>query len=317
MRNRSVASAFNAFAKLFTAAQKADPTGMEDMLDNLDQWSDNGAGQRTPPSAASLRLGSDQSASGGGATTMADDFSNPTPQTGISDQYGQVARTMQRLTRAETREMLRADDTTYAGRAVGDLRKARAALMKAEFDGETEKETHLQTAAQLLDSARKLLCRAVDDEAADPASEEDGGAIARAAGLLKRLTATMKGLRAGGDSSVVARSDSAGMPTITAGQLMNTVAGRGLATPPDMMATHLAKAASAAESIAEKIEAMEDAGILNSEDVTMAMSLVQHLGLAKAGRIDMNIVTRELELAPERIRQVFDVGYRPAQLIVH
>jgi hypothetical protein len=70
-------------------------------------------------------------------------------------------------------------------------------------------------------------------------------------------------------------------------------------------APEIAKGQVVTVDFATRVDQAIDSGSLTDDGITRAMSIVQHLELAKAGRIDPKIVDQEIDKSPAEVRDLF------------
>ena len=325
-KSHTAASAFAAFTKLF----KANPDAVNDALDSIDNsdiWNDRDIGM-TP---ASVVTSTPQTASGSGLEKFIREYANPTEQGGIAGQYSDFARMLKQFQRllisegwtAPTDTAMNAASSQYVTAAKGKLRAAKASITKADIAGISADASahadHIAKGRTALTEAAALLAKASEDmeqSAGEDDGKDDAGtsaAIEAAISELRRLQLKIDGTKPddsmpGGRAN---RPDPDSMKGLSVNQLMNAVAGRGssLSMPPDF-----AKAGAPVVPMSDKIEAALEAGRITPNEALEADTLLQHVGLVKAGRIPAAELHGILCKATPKVAELFGVQSEPARL---
>jgi hypothetical protein len=223
-------------------------------------------------------------------------------------------------------------ETTYVGTARLKLAKAKTALRKADLADEDEDgDSKLTEARRHLAAAKRLLARAVDDEEPPVDESECEKAMADLRALTKALEKAPSGTDTGDgtDDEEAADRDRPGATEIskesrksvplkdveealkglkalpqTVQGLMDVIAGQSRypGGPPEMM-----KAVQKVD-LAARIEDAINEGRLSEVGATRALTLLNHLAIAKAGRVDMAYVQHEIDESPEEVRTMFQTN---------
>jgi hypothetical protein len=269
-------SAFTAFARMFKAIP-ADK--MADVTDVLDQWNEPG-GEHANPGRGEIVTGPAEQMSGAGAVKMTGEYSTPSSQQGLSEQYAQFSAMLDRheatlkallgffggVMKGVEKTAPNAD--SFLAKANQKLAKARTEIRRAELADEPdekeqeERKSHLEAAAEVLNSAKRLL-RTAKEEMEDT-GEDDDDEIEKSCTLhkvlTKRLIKETLGDNAAGaevksqpnldrlDPAKKARVEAEmqalrdiGIEQSSIIDFVSAAAGRGLAMPPDMSARAIIK----------------------------------------------------------------------------
>jgi hypothetical protein len=184
--------------------------------------------------------------------------------------------------RALTKAVAKADEDDKKRDEEEAAEKARVAkseeetkkkIEEAKKDGEKEKQAEKE-AAEAAEKARQAA------EAAAKSNAVSQEQILKALEGLTVLPTTVQGLI---DAVMGKSQNPGGAPEITKGQVLEV-------------------------DFAKRVDQAIDENRLSDEGITRAMSLVQHMHLAKAGRIDMKVVEQEIDKSPAEVRDLF----RPA-----
>jgi hypothetical protein len=184
--------------------------------------------------------------------------------------------------RALTKAVAKADEDDKKRDEEEAAEKARVAkseeetkkkIEEAKKDGEKEKQAEKE-AAEAAEKARQAA------EAATKSNAVSQEQILKALEGLTVLPTTVQGLI---DAVMGKSQNPGGAPEITKGQVLEV-------------------------DFAKRVDQAIDENRLSDEGITRAMSLVQHMHLAKAGRIDMKVVEQEIDKSPAEVRDLF----RPA-----
>jgi membrane protein involved in colicin uptake len=181
--------------------------------------------------------------------------------------------------RALTKAVAKADEDDKKRDEEEAAEKARVAkseeetkkkIEEAKKDGEKEKQAEKE-AAEAADKARQAA------EAAAKSNAVSQEQILKALEGLTVLPTTVQGLI---DAVMGKSQNPGGAPEITKGQVLEV-------------------------DFAKRVDQAIDENRLSDEGITRAMSLVQHMHLAKAGRIDMKVVEQEIDKSPAEVRDLF------------
>jgi len=181
--------------------------------------------------------------------------------------------------RALTKAVAKADEDDKKRDEEEAAEKARVAkseeetkkkIEEAKKDGEKEKQAEKE-AAEAAEKARQAA------EAAAKSNAVSQEQILKALEGLTVLPTTVQGLI---DAVMGKSQNPGGAPEITKGQVLEV-------------------------DFAKRVDQAIDENRLSDEGITRAMSLVQHMHLAKAGRIDMKVVEQEIDKSPAEVRDLF------------
>ncbi len=310
----SAAALLAAFTRVFKSEELAD---ILDTPDAADLWS---AG--TPAGRVSQReiaAGPSQEMSGAGASGMTKEYSTPgraTISTDLATRLGALLDEIRSLSAVPG-----ASTETYLGKCNTMLRQAKSSILKAGIaDGEA-RTAAINDAAGLLVKAREALEDAAND--ADEAEDEDGieKATKRFRALASKVAAmTETGTAKAGNPFNVP----AGLPVrdlMTAltnmpahppmGAAKNPLSPLGksstIANPPDF---HVQKSVT---SIEQRVDEAIENNQLSPAEIDQALSGLQHMALAKSGRVPSDMFLHSFGSATQRVRDLFGVSVTPAR----
>jgi hypothetical protein len=306
----STAALLSAFASFFKAMPPDQIDALSDAIsENVtrpgsDMWADPRA-----VDPRRLAVGPQQAASGGGASKMTSEYSSPSPQVGnqnAATRLGQLFDEIKSLLQVPGNQPA---PSGYLGKANGHLASAKAAIMKCDIGtDEAAKSAALASAKDYLAKAAEAL----EDAASDPDEDQDDndqkkGGLSKSIERFKFLTGKVAALESG--TAAVSRG-------MSVEQLLATVAGRGavqksrqtsLTMPPDM-----SPIAKAAPSISARVDEAIDSGSLTEDEITLAMTLNQHMALVAAGKVDHSEFLKRASTAPFAVKSLFGLTMTPA-----
>lgn len=211
-----------------------------------------------------------------------------------------MLKSAKRLLAKASEEMEDTDDEATE-KAMSDLRAITKAVAKAE-DEEKEKDEAAKSAAAAAQKATADAAAATQKAEEDKKKEEEeaaksaaaaaavAGNTAKAAVTQEQILKALEGLTT--------------LPTTVQG-LMDAVMGKS-AVPGG--APEIAKGTIETVDFATRVDQAIDDGTLTENGEMRALSLVQHLALAKAGRMDIKLVEAEIAKSPEEVRVLFQAA---------
>jgi hypothetical protein len=209
-------------------------------------------------------------------------------------QAADLLKSAKRLLAKATEEMEETGDEEGCEKAMAKLRSLTKAVAKAE-----EEDKEREDAAE---KARQTTVKAEEDKK----REEEEAAKAKADAAAKALTddAAAKAAPVSQEQILKALEGLTVLPTTVQG-LVDAVMGK---SQNPGGAPAITKGTVTQVDFAKVVDEAIDDGRLSDANITKAMSIVQHMHLAKEGRVDQRIVDQEIEKSPAEVRDLFRVA---------
>jgi hypothetical protein len=186
-------------------------------------------------------------------------------------------------------------------KAMADLRALSKALAKAEDEDKEAEAAKKALVAKSEEEAKKKIEEAKEAGEKEKEAEKEAAATAKAKEIADAVAKAMEGYQA----DVKKALEGHALLTNTVHQVLDTVAGKSQAPGG---APAITKGVVVDVDFAKRVDQAIDENRLSDEGITRAQSLVQHMHLAKAGRIDIKVVEQEIDKSPAEVRDLF----RPA-----
>lgn len=234
---------------------------------------------------------------------MADDDEKEERKSHLAD-ASDLLKAAKRLLAKASEDMEETDDDA-AEKALTSLSSLTKAVAKAEKEDkeweETEKAKAVATQKAIDDAA------AATKKAEDDKKKEEDEAAEKAKAVAAPGSAAEKAIIATAEQAAMVQKALDGLALLpaTVQTVMDTIYGKS-ANP---IAPEISKGTPAViVDYAARVEEAIENGTLSEGGEMKARSLVQHMALAKAGRVDMANVSAELEKAPAEVRALFAVA---------
>jgi hypothetical protein len=202
------------------------------------------------------------------------------------------------LSKAASEDMEDTADEDGCEKAMAELRALTKALAKAEDEDKEEAAEKARVAKAEEEARNKIEEAKKDGEKEKEAEKEAADAAEKAKAIEEAVAKAMDGYRA----QIQKALEGNAVLTATVNQVLDTVAGK---SQNPGGAPEISKGQVVEVDFAKAVDQAIDEGRLSDDGITRAMSLVQHMHLAKAGRIDIKVVEQEIAKSPAEVRDLF------------